>query len=57
MKTSTPLARHRIELHISGMKLPVETVLRNAGALEENTLLHMYRTDVDTLLAFGRLSP
>jgi SulP family sulfate permease len=50
------LARKGIGLHISGMKLPVETVLRSAGALQEGPLLQMYRTDTETLLAFGRLS-
>jgi SulP family sulfate permease len=50
------LADKGIALHISGIKLPVEQVLRRAGALEEGPLLHMYRTDVDALLAFGRLS-
>jgi SulP family sulfate permease len=45
-----------ITLHISGIKLPVEKVLQRAGALEEGPLLRMYRTDVDALLAFGRLS-
>jgi len=51
------LASRGIMLHISGIKLPVEKVLRHAGALEEGPLLAMYRTDVDALLAFGRLSP
>ncbi len=46
-----------IALHISGIKLPVEKVLRKAGALEDGPLLHMYRTDAEALLAFGRLSP
>ena len=45
-----------ITLHISGIKLPVEKVLQRAGALDEGPLLRMYRTDVDALLAFGRLS-
>jgi len=44
-------------LHISGIKLPIETVLRKAGALDDGPLLHMYRTDAEALLAFGRLSP
>ncbi|TFZ03040.1 SulP family inorganic anion transporter [Ramlibacter henchirensis] len=44
-------------LHVSGMKLPVETVLRKAGELQEGPLLKLYRTDVEALLAFGRLSP
>jgi SulP family sulfate permease len=46
-----------ITLHISGIKLPVERVLQRAGALNEGPLLRMYRTDVDALLAFGRLTP
>ena len=45
-----------ITLHISGIKLPVEKVLQRAGALQEDPLLRMYRTDVDALLAFGKLS-
>lgn len=51
------LTSRGITLHISGIKLPVEKVLRQAGALDEGPLLAMYRTDVDALLAFGRLSP
>ena len=50
------LVERGITLHISGIKLPVEKVLKRAGALEEGPLLRMYRTDVDALLAFGRLS-
>ena len=46
-----------VTLHISGIKLPVEKVLQRAGALDEGPLLKMYRTDVDALLAFGRLGP
>jgi sulfate permease, SulP family len=51
------LAERGIQLHISGIKLPVERVLRKAGVLDDSPLLHMYRTDAETLLAFGRLSP
>ncbi|HEX2546711.1 MAG TPA: SulP family inorganic anion transporter [Ramlibacter sp.] len=51
------LAERGITLHISGIKLPVESVLQKAGALDEGPLLKMYRTDTETLLAFGRLSP
>ncbi|TWO72241.1 SulP family inorganic anion transporter [Caenimonas sedimenti] len=51
------LAERGITLHISGIKLPVEKVLLKAGALDEGPLLKMYRTDTETLLAFGRLSP
>jgi len=57
MRIRSMLADRDIELHISGLKLPVETVLRKAGALDEGPLLHMYRTDSEALLAFGRLSP
>ncbi len=53
----TMLERRQVALHISGIKLPVEKVLRKSGALDEGPLLHMYRTDVEALLAFGRLSP
>jgi SulP family sulfate permease len=41
-----------IHLHISGIKLPVERVLRKAGALYESPLLAMYRTDAEALQAF-----
>ena len=51
------LAARGITLHISGIKLPVERVLQQAGALEEGPLLKMYRTDTEALVAFGRLSP
>ncbi len=44
-----------ITLHISGIKLPVETVLRRAHLLEEGPLLHMYRTDNDALDAIATL--
>ncbi|MEN9885843.1 MAG: hypothetical protein RL758_421 [Pseudomonadota bacterium] len=43
-----------IHLHISGIKLPVETMMRKAGALTEHPLLHMYRVDADTLAALVR---
>ncbi len=44
-----------IALHISGIKLPVERVLRRAGALAESPLLHMYRTDAEALVALQRI--
>jgi SulP family sulfate permease len=44
-----------VTLHISGIKLPVETVLRRAGALNPGPLLKMYRTDAEALLALARL--
>ena len=51
------LQERAITLHISGIKLPVERVLQRAGVLNEGPLLRLYRTDVEALLAFGRLSP
>ncbi len=56
MQLRAMLASRGVALHISGVKLPVETVLRKAGALDEDPLLHLYRTDVEALLAFKRLS-
>jgi len=44
-----------IMLHVSGIKLPVERVLRKAGELKEGPLLRTYRTDAEALLAFGRV--
>ena len=44
-----------VTLHISGIKLPVERVLRKAGALYEDPLLKMYRTDAEALQAFAKL--
>lgn len=49
------LAERGITLHISGIKLPVERVLRRAGALDEAPLLRMYRTDADALQALRAL--
>ena len=43
------LASRRISLHISGMKLPVETVLRRAGCLQAHAGLHLYRTDAEAI--------
>lgn len=49
------LAARNITLHISGMKLPVETVLRRAGCLHNHALLKMYRTDAEALEALVAL--
>ena len=51
------LAAHEITLHISGIKLPVETALRRAGALDEAPSLRMYRTDAEALVALRQLEP
>jgi len=42
-----------ITLHLSGLKLPVERVLRKAGELQDGPLLRLYRTDAEALQAFG----
>lgn len=44
-----------IHLHVSGLKLPVERVLRKAGALYESPLFATYRTDAETLEALEAL--
>jgi SulP family sulfate permease len=55
-RLTATLHERGIHLHISGIKLPVETMLRKAGALGEHPLLHMYRVDADTLTALSALS-
>ena len=51
------LAARGITLHISGIKLPVETALRRAQALDDDPLLRMYRTDTEALQALRGLGP
>jgi sulfate permease, SulP family len=51
----TSLAARNITLHISGIKLPVETILRRANALPEGSLLKLYRTDAEALAALRSL--
>lgn len=53
MQVCKLLAARGIELHVSGIKLPVEQVLRRAGALQEGPLLRLYRTDAEALLALA----
>ena len=43
------LRAHDVALHVSGIKLPVETVLRAAGALSGNSWPKLYRTDAELL--------
>lgn len=43
-------------LHLSGLKLPAEKVLRQAGLLEPGSGLAMYRTDTEALMALQQLS-
>ena len=49
------LAARGISLHMIGTKLPVEQLLRTAGALEASPLLHLYRTDAEALAALRAL--
>ena len=51
----TSLADKGVTLHISGIKLPVEQILRRARALDDGPLLRMYRTDPEALAALARL--
>ena len=44
-----------IALHISGMKLPVETALRKAELIPAPHLITMYRTDAEALLHIAQL--
>jgi sulfate permease, SulP family len=43
-------------LHISGLKLPVETMLKRASELKEDPLLRTYRTDAEALAALKKRS-
>jgi len=55
-KLEAILRERRIHLHISGMKLPVETVLRRAGCLQPHDGLRIYRTDTEALEALTKSS-
>jgi SulP family sulfate permease len=52
---SANLQERGIALHISGIKLPVETVLRRSGLLTPHPLLQLYRTDAEALECIARL--
>lgn len=54
-KLETLLQERDITLHISGIKLPVETVLLRAGCLTPRDSLRMYRTDAEAVHALQRL--
>lgn len=54
-KLEALLAERHITLHISGMKLPVETVLHRAGCLQPHAGLRMYRTDTEAIHALQRV--
>ena len=52
-KLEALLRERDIPLHISGMKLPVETVLRRAGCLQAHAGLHLYRTDAEAIASIA----
>jgi SulP family sulfate permease len=54
-KLEALLQERNITLHISGIKLPVETVLLRAGCLTPREGLRMYRTDAEAVHALQRL--
>ena len=54
-KLESLLQERDITLHISGIKLPVETVLLRAGCLTPRDGLRMYRTDAEAVQALQRL--
>ena len=49
------LAGKGVALHLVGIKLPVEHVLRGAGHLQPRTGLHLYRTEAEALRACATL--
>lgn len=49
------LAERGIVLHISGIKLPVESILKQTDSLLPGPLLHLYRTDAEALAAMASL--
>jgi SulP family sulfate permease len=55
VKLEAMLAEQHITLHISGMKLPVESVLHRAGCLQAHTGLRMYRTDAEAVQQLRQL--
>jgi SulP family sulfate permease len=54
-KLEAMLRERGISLHISGMKLPVEVVLRRAGCLQAHAGLYMYRTDAEAIAQLRQL--
>ena len=56
MQLRAMLEQRGIDLHLSGLKLPVERVMQRAGALAPSPRLHIYRTDAETLEAVAALS-
>ena len=51
------LAARGIALHVSGLKLPAQTVLERAGWLTPGPLMVSYRTDAEALSALTGARP
>jgi SulP family sulfate permease len=49
------LTQRHVQLHISGIKLPVEKALRLAGELSGHDGVHLYRTDLEAINALRAL--
>ena len=49
------LTQAHIQLHISGIKLPVEKALRLAGELDGKDGVKLYRTDIEAVNALRAL--
>lgn len=57
MKIALQLQNHGVTLHISGMKLPVESALLRAGWVNNASHLRLYRTEGEALNALKQLEP
>ncbi|WP_205763744.1 SulP family inorganic anion transporter [Acidovorax sp. SRB_24] len=54
-RLQTLVQMHHCTLHLSGLKLPVEQVLRRAQVLQPGPHLRMYRSDTEALQALQQL--
>jgi SulP family sulfate permease len=50
------LLDRQVTLHISGIKLPVESVLKRAGELPDTPWIRLYRTDAEALVGLQKLA-
>ncbi|MFT3779577.1 MAG: SulP family inorganic anion transporter [Ottowia sp.] len=55
-RLTAQLAQQGVTLHVAGMKLPVELVLRAAGALGPQAAPRLYRTDAEAVQALRDLA-
>ncbi|MFZ2738385.1 MAG: SulP family inorganic anion transporter [Burkholderiaceae bacterium] len=54
-KLESMLQQRQVTLHISGLKLPAETLLRRAGCLQTREGLRLYRSDREAIEALQQL--